>query len=80
MRIDELPEEYRPLSMWQYFLYQILFSIPIIGFIFLIIIAFGGGKNINLRNLARSYFCSLIIIIVLIVIVFFLMQSAIALY
>ena len=25
MRIDELPEEYRPLSMWQYFLYQILF-------------------------------------------------------
>lgn len=80
MRIDELPEEYRPLSMWQYFLYQILFSIPIIGFIFLIIIVFGGGKNINLRNFARSYFCSLIIIIVLIVIVFFLMQSAIALY
>ena len=79
MRIDELPEEYRPLSMWQYFLYQILFSIPIIGFIFLIIIAFG-GENINLRNFARSYFCSLIIIIVLIVIVFFLMQSAIALY
>lgn len=80
MRIDELPEEYRPLSMWQYFLYQILFSIPIIGFIFLIIIAFGSGKNINLRNFARSYFCSLIIIIVLIVIVFFLMQSAIVLY
>ena len=66
MRIDELPEEYRPLSMWQYFLYQI-------GFIFLIIIAFGGGKNINLRNFARSYFCSLIILIILIVIVFFLM-------
>ena len=80
MRIEELPEEYRPLSMWQYFLYQILFGIPIIGFIFLIIIAFGGGKNINRRNFARSYFCSLIIIIVLIVIVFFLMQSAIALY
>ena len=80
MRIDELPEEYRPLSMWQYFLYQILFSIPIIGFIFLSIIAFGGGKNINLRNFARSYFCSLIIIIVLIVIVFFLMQSAVVLY
>ena len=80
MRIEELPEEYRPLSMWQYFLYQILFSIPIIGFIFLIIIAFGDGKNINLRNFARSYFCSLIIIIVLIVIVFFLMQSAIVLY
>ena len=80
MRIDELPEEYKPLSMWQYFLYQILFSIPIIGFIFLILIAFGVGKNINLRNFARSYFCSLIIIIILIVIVFFLMQSAIVLY
>ena len=73
MRIEELPEEYRPLSMWQYFLYQILFSIPIIGFIFLIIIAFGVWKNINLRNFARSYFFSLIILIILIVIVFFLM-------
>lgn len=60
---DNIPEEYRPLGMWEYFGYQILFSIPLIGFIFLLLFAFGSGKNINLRNFARSYFCFLIITI-----------------
>lgn len=63
----QLPEEYRPLTMWGYFGYQLLFSIPCVGFIFLVIIAFGGTRNINLRNFARSYFCVMIIMIVLIV-------------
>ena len=52
-----LPEEYRPISMWGYFGYQILFSIPCVGFIALLIFAFGGTKNVNLKNFARSYFC-----------------------
>lgn len=34
---DMLPEKYRPLGMWAYFGYTILFSIPLLGFIFLII-------------------------------------------
>lgn len=38
-----LPEEYRPISMWGYFGYQILFSIPCVGFIALLIFAFGGA-------------------------------------
>lgn len=54
--------ELKPLTMWQYFGYQILFSIPVIGFICLLINAFGGTKNLNLRNFARSYFCYVIIV------------------
>lgn len=65
--MNNIPEEYRPISMWGYFGYQILFAIPIIGFIFLLVFAFG-SKNINLKNFARSYFCSLIIIIIFVVI------------
>lgn len=65
---DNIPEEYRPISMWGYFGYQLLFSIPCVGFILLIIFSVGGTKNVNLRNFARSYFCFLIILVVLIVI------------
>lgn len=64
-----LPEEYRPISMWGYFGYQILFSIPCVGFIALLIFAFGGTKNVNLKNFARSYFCFTIILVVLVVLV-----------
>ena len=65
-----LPEEYRPISMWGYFGYQILFSIPCVGFIALLIFAFGGTKNVNLKNFARSYFCFTIILVVLFTIAF----------
>lgn len=62
---DNIPEEYRPISMWGYFGYEILFSIPCIGLILLIVFSLGGTKNVNLRNFARSYFCFLIIVVVL---------------
>lgn len=65
----DIPPEYRPISMWGYFGYQILFSIPCVGFILLLIFSFGGTQNINLRNFARSYFCLLIIVVVLMVFV-----------
>lgn len=64
---DNIPEEYKPISMWGYFGYQILFSIPIIGIICLIIFSLGGTSNKNVRNYARSYFCFIIFIIILIV-------------
>ncbi len=67
---NNIPDEYKPISMWGYFGYEILFSIPVIGFILLIIFSFGGTKNINLRNFARSYFCFLIIIIIFGAIIF----------
>ena len=65
---DNIPEEYRPISMWGYFGYELLFSIPCIGIILLIVFSVGGTKNVNLRNFARSYFCFLIIVIALVLI------------
>ena len=56
----KIPEEYRPISMWGYFGYEILFSIPIVGFICHIIFAIG-AKNVNKKNFARSHFCYTII-------------------
>ena len=70
MNDKNIPFEYKPISMWGYFGYELLFSIPIIGFILLLVFSFGGTKNINLRNFARSYFCFLIIIIIFIFIIF----------
>lgn len=61
--------DYTPISMWGYFGYELLFSIPCIGFIFLLIFAFGGSKNVNVRNFARSYFCLFIILIAIILLV-----------
>ncbi len=63
--MNNIPSNYRPLSPWEYFLYSILFSIPVIGFILLILYSFD-NSNINRKNFARSYFCIYILIIVLI--------------
>lgn len=37
MNDKNLPYEYKPISMWGYFGYEILFSIPFIGFILLLV-------------------------------------------
>ncbi len=73
---NTLPEEYKPIGMWAYFGYEILFSIPIIGWIFLLVFSFGATKNVNLRNFARSYFCLVIVAIVLILIVVGILVAA----
>lgn len=66
--IERLPEKYRPLSSWAFFGYQCLFSIPLVGFICVIIFSLS-SDNINRRNLARSNICALIIVIILIVVI-----------
>ena len=50
-----VPPEFRPLGAFAYFGLSILFSIPVIGLIFLIVFSFSDA-NINRRNFARSYF------------------------
>ena len=62
------PADFRPLSTWAYFGYQLLFSLPFVGFVCLLIFSFGGTHNRNLRNFARSYFCMFIIVVLLILI------------
>ena len=59
------PDEFRPLSPWAYFGLEILYSIPIVGFIILVIHALAAG-NVNKKNFARSYFCFLIIVLIVI--------------
>lgn len=53
-------DEYRPISMWGYFGWEIVYAIPLIGWIICIGQAFC-AENRNLRNFARSQFCWLII-------------------
>ena len=56
----KIPAEYEPISMWGYFGYEVLFMIPVIGWICIGIFALT-ASNHNLRNFARSQFCVLII-------------------
>ncbi|MGN1235235.1 MAG: ABC transporter permease [Christensenellaceae bacterium] len=65
--IQDLPLRYRPLTAWGYVGYMLLFSIPLVGFISLIVCALS-CENINRRSFARSYFCIYLIVIVLFVI------------
>ncbi|MBQ1297814.1 MAG: hypothetical protein IIY21_27490 [Clostridiales bacterium] len=71
---SNIPEEYRPISMWGYFGYEILFSIPIVGFICLIVFALG-AKNVNKKNFARSYFCYTIIVCLIAIVIFAIMMA-----
>lgn len=66
--IMSLPQKYRPLTAWAYFGYNILFAIPLIGFICMIIFA-TDSSNICRRSFARSFFCVYILIAIILAIV-----------
>lgn len=75
MTKDMLPPEFKVISPWQYFGLQILFSIPLIGFIFLLVFTFS-KSNYNRRAYARSYWCSLLLGLIIAVIVVVLVLSS----
>ena len=52
------------LGPWAYFGLKILFSIPLVGFILLIVFSLD-NSHLNRRNFARSYWCDLILSVVL---------------
>ena len=62
-----LPEQYRPLSAWAYFGLQLLYGVPIVGFIFLIIFSFNGG-NVHRRSHARSQWIGWLIVATILII------------
>lgn len=72
----EFLQENRPLSPWAYFGYGILFSIPVIGFILLIVFSFA-GRNVNRKNFARSYWCKLIVIVAILLILIVLILTGV---
>lgn len=77
---QNIPSEYKVLSPWAYFGYNILFAIPLVGFILALVLAFD-NSNLNRRNFARAYFCGMILVAILIVIaVVFSMLTGMALY
>ncbi|MBQ9952980.1 MAG: hypothetical protein IJO92_01435 [Clostridia bacterium] len=55
-----IPIAYKPLGAWMYFALSLLFSVPIVGLVFLIIFSLD-DSNLNRRNFARSYWCSMIV-------------------
>ena len=65
----QIPEEYKPISMWGYLGYDILFALPFIGFILVIVMSFAPA-NKNVKNFARSFLLATIIGIVLVFIIF----------
>lgn len=70
---DMLPEEYKPVSVGKYIGYSILFSIPVVGFIMLLVTAFSGGTNKSLKNYARAMLVMYAIGVVLGIIIVVLM-------
>ena len=50
-----IPEQYKPISVWGYLGYNILFALPIIGIIMILVFSFGKDRNVNVKNYARSY-------------------------
>ena len=69
----QLPEEYKPLSPLAYWGYKLLFSLPIAGFICIIIFSLI-DSNINRRNFARSFWCDYILSTIIFVISLFFNQ------
>ena len=59
-----IPSAYKPLSPWAYVGYNLLFSIPLLGFIMMIVFSFD-SSNINRKNYARSFFCAMLIGIII---------------
>ena len=57
---EVLPKAYKPISPWGYVGYQLLYSIPLVGFIIWLIHAVSARNN-NVKNFARSYICFVII-------------------
>lgn len=74
-----IPTEYKPLSAWAYFGYQLLFAIPFAGFICAIIFALD-NSNINRRNFARSYFCSLVLAVIIFAVVLSIVGTGLLAY
>lgn len=67
----QLPENQRPIHYKEWALYLFLTSLPLIGFILLLVWAFGDGGNINRREFARGYLLLFVIGIVIILLFLF---------
>ncbi len=70
-------EENKPISMWGYVGWEIVFALPLVGLILAIVFSFGGTHNINLKNFARAKFALWIIGIAVGLIIFLIVRASI---
>ena len=66
-------EKFKPITMWGYLGYELLFSIPIVGLIAILIFSFSSSTNVNLKNFARSYILLAIIVFVVTIVFSFIL-------
>ncbi len=59
-----IPDAYQPMSPWGFLGLQILYSVPIVGLVFMIIFTFSKG-NMSRRNFTRSYWCALLVLAII---------------
>lgn len=71
-----LPEAYRPLGAWGYLGYALLFSLPVIGWVFIVIFSVSGA-NLCRRGFARFYILVWIIGIVVSAVVVALVMTGV---
>ncbi len=66
MSIREVPHDsrFRPISAWGYVGYTLLFTIPVIGLIFLLWFTFS-PRNYNRRSYARAMWCFLLVAVII---------------
>lgn len=65
---DELPEQFQLIHGWGYVGYTILFSLPVVGLIFMIVFALS-NKKLNRMYFARFFFCQLLISVIVFILV-----------
>jgi len=61
--------KFEPMSPWGYFWLSVLYTIPIVGLVFLIIFSISSA-NINRRSFSRSFFCSYVLLLIILLILF----------
>ena len=64
-------EKYKPISPFGYLGYELLFALPIVGWIIQLVFAIN-HSNINVRNFARSFYCVYVFGIILWLVLVFL--------
>ncbi len=67
--------KYEPISTWGYIGIMLLMCIPVVGFILVLVWAFGGCRKLNKRNLARASLIMTVISIIIAVIIGFAVKS-----
>ena len=73
-----LPKSYRPLSPWNYFWRSVLYTIPVIGWIFLLVHVFA-SKSRHGRSYARFHLLVAIVAAIVVAAAGYILGSGVAL-